>query len=65
MKNQGKILKIFLFVAFSAFLFSSSCARGAGCPAQSDITAKTNKKGELKRKKGKQHLFSKKMRRNN
>ncbi len=64
MKIQAKILKFCLLIALFAFLSSSSCARGAGCPAQSDITAKTNKKGELKRKKGQQHLFSKKMRRN-
>lgn len=65
MKNPTKVLEICLFIAFSAFLFTSSCARGAGCPAQSGITAKTNKKGKLKGKKGKQHLFSKKMRRKN
>lgn len=64
MKIHPNIIKIFLFAAFSAFLFTSSCARGAGCPAQEGITAKTNKKGELKNKKSKHHLFSKKMRRN-
>ena len=64
MKNPPNIIKIFLFIAFSAFLFTSSCARGAGCPAQDSITAKTNKKGQLKGKKTKHHLFSKKMRKN-
>ncbi len=64
MKNRASFLKICLFLAFSAFMISStsSCARGVGCPAQDNITAKTNKKGQLKGKKGKQHLFSKKMR---
>jgi hypothetical protein len=64
MKFPPNIIKISLFIAFSAFIFTSSCARGAGCPAQDGITAKTNKKGQLKSKKTKHHLFSKKMRRN-
>lgn len=63
MKNPTKFLKICLFLAFSAFMINtSSCARGVGCPAQDNITTKTNKKGQLKGKKGKLHLFSKKMR---
>lgn len=62
MKKIAFSLIVFSFIAFSS-VTTMSCNRRAGCPAQENITAKTNRKGELKNKRGKQHLFSKKMRR--
>jgi len=41
---------------------TSSCSRKSGCPAYEELHAKKNKRGELKNKKGKSELFSKKTR---
>jgi hypothetical protein len=41
---------------------TSSCSRKSGCPAYEGLHAKKNKRGELKKKKGKSELFSKKTR---
>jgi len=57
-----------IFFAFCLGLFlltsvgSSSCSRKSGCPAYESLHAKKNRKGELKTKKGKSELFSKKAR---
>ena len=42
---------------------TSSCNRGTGCPAQENLRAKTNRKGDLSTKRGQSALFPKKMKR--
>lgn len=64
MKNRHILLTTML-VLFCFVFTTSSCSRKVGCPAKENLTAETNKKGEYKRSKSKQHLFSKKMRRKN
>jgi len=41
---------------------NSSCKTGYGCEATEQYKAKTNKKGQLSKKKGKSNLFGKKTR---
>ena len=41
---------------------SSSCNRGVGCPANENVSVKTNRKGNLPTRRGASQLFPKDMR---
>ncbi|MEL7121476.1 MAG: hypothetical protein AAFO07_18660 [Bacteroidota bacterium] len=66
MKAFSKVFTLIgLILLLSVASVSSSCSKKVGCPAQESLKAQTNKRGELKNKKGKSNLFDKKMRRKN
>ncbi len=49
-----KIRILIIFFAFGLF----SCSPKVGCPAQENLQAETNRKGEFKSGRGKSALFS-------
>lgn len=56
-----RFLPLFLFL-FSIMLTTPACSRKSGCPANENLQANKNRKGELKRSKGgSSSLFPKKM----
>lgn len=61
MKRLFLIGSVFLLL-LSGALSTSSCGRKSGCPAYQSLHTDKNKRGELKSKKGKSELFSKKAR---
>jgi len=52
---------IFLFFALSVVLSAPACSKKSGCEATESLKPKMNKKGEFKKGKASEGLFSKKM----
>lgn len=58
-----KILFILgLFLAFSTAITTSSCSRKVGCELNEQMAPKTDKRGNLSKKRGSSNLFDKKTR---
>lgn len=57
---RKKIVYFFLIFTFStAIVTSTSCSKKTGCPINKNAGAKTDKNGELSKKRGKSNLFPK------
>lgn len=61
MKKLIYSLTFLLFLSMTVTT-STSCNRGYGCPANENVGANTDRKGQLSTKKGKSNLFPKKVR---
>jgi hypothetical protein len=56
------IKSIFLYLLFSLSTLSTGCKTGEGCQMEEKYQVKTDKNGNLSKKKGKSSLWSKKQR---
>jgi hypothetical protein len=62
-KRTFSILALLFALSFTT-VSTSSCARKIGCEAEHNVGPKTDRYGNLKMKKGKSQLFSKKQNKN-